>query len=204
MKTASLGTALLLSLALAASTGAFAQDAEPGAVDEAAEGELLDVPGNVPEVPEPLAGEQPDDPEAQADVADETEAVATPAEEPVSPRSDQPVQIWGNLPPLPVIGTPIQGGVGYLPATSPVAVDTHWVSYMVHYIMLGIVLFVTFLVLYCIIRFNRKRNPTPSIFTHNTRIEVAWTLVPVLILIVIAGIRITSWNQAASSPIGVT
>jgi cytochrome c oxidase subunit II len=207
MKTAGLGTALLLSLALLASNGVFAQevpeplepyeqdiqgenvDVPPAALDEGevvADEPLREVEGDVPEAPPaPIVGNQPDDPEAQAEVADETEAVATPAEEPVSPRSDQPVQVWGNLPPLEVIGTPIQGGVGYMPAASPVAVDNHWVSYMVHYIMLAIVLFVTFLVLYCIIRFNRKRNPTPAMFTHNTRIEVAWTLIPVLILIVI-------------------
>ena len=36
-----------------------------------------------------------------------------------------------------------------------------------------------------IVRFNSKRNPTPASFTHNTRIEIAWTLIPVVILIVI-------------------
>ena len=36
-----------------------------------------------------------------------------------------------------------------------------------------------------IVRFNSRRNPTPASFTHNTRIEIAWTLIPVVILIVI-------------------
>ena len=61
----------------------------------------------------------------------------------------------------------------------------HWLSFMVHWIMALIVLFVTALLLIVIFRFNSKRNPTPASFTHNTKIEIAWTLIPVVILIVI-------------------
>lgn len=50
----------------------------------------------------------------------------------------------------------------------------------------GIVLFVLALLVYVMMRFNEKANPTPSKTTHNTMIEVIWTVVPVLILIVIA------------------
>src|SRR5690606_29308966 len=49
-----------------------------------------------------------------------------------------------------------------------------------------ITLFVLGLMIYAIIRFSERRNPTPSRTTHNTLIEVIWTAVPVLILIVIA------------------
>ena len=49
-----------------------------------------------------------------------------------------------------------------------------------------IVLFVLGLLLYVMARFNRRSNPTPSRTTHNTLLEVAWTVVPVLILVVIA------------------
>ncbi len=198
MKTASLGTALLLSLTLLSTNVLVAQEPETGVIENEAEtgifdpeqprvdDPMLEIPGEAPDTDDPAVGEQPDDPEAQADVAEETEAVAAPHEDaPVSPREDQEVQIWGNLPPLEVVGVPVQGGTGYMPAASPVAYDTHWVSYLVHYIMLAIVLFVILLVLFCMIRFNRRRNPTPAGFTHNTRIEVAWTLVPVLVLIVI-------------------
>lgn len=189
MKTASFGTALLLSLALLSPTALTAQEAETGIIDPEqprVEEPVLELPGEAPDTDDPRVGEQPDDPEAQADVAEETEAVAAPAEDaPVSPRDDESVQIWGNLPPLEVVGQPVQGGTGYMPAASPVAHDTHWVSYLVHYIMLGIVLLVIFLVLFCVVRFNRRTNPNPARFTHNTRLEVAWTLGPVLVLIVI-------------------
>jgi cytochrome c oxidase subunit 2 len=49
-----------------------------------------------------------------------------------------------------------------------------------------ITLLVTGLIAYVIVRFNRKANPVPSKTTHNTLIEVVWTLVPVLILVFIA------------------
>ncbi|MFD2251134.1 cytochrome c oxidase subunit 2 [Pseudochelatococcus lubricantis] len=49
-----------------------------------------------------------------------------------------------------------------------------------------IVAFVAALLLIVILRYNEKANPTPSRFSHNSLLEVAWTVVPVLILVVIA------------------
>jgi cytochrome c oxidase subunit 2 len=86
---------------------------------------------------------------------------------------------------LPVIGVPVPGGVNYQPAVTEIAHDTHWLSHTVHGIMLAIVLLVLVLITIVIVRYNSRRNPNPASFTHNTRIEIAWTLVPVVILIVI-------------------
>jgi cytochrome c oxidase subunit 2 len=86
---------------------------------------------------------------------------------------------------LPVIGAPVPGGVNYQPAVTPVAHDMHWLSHWVHGIMLAIVLFVVVLIGIVIVRYNSRRNPHAASFTHNTRIEIAWTLVPVVILILI-------------------
>jgi cytochrome c oxidase subunit 2 len=86
---------------------------------------------------------------------------------------------------LPVIGVPVPGGVGYQPAVTPVAHDMHWLSNWVHGIMAVIVVFVVVLLAIVVVRYNSRRNPNPASFTHNTRIEIAWTLVPVLILILI-------------------
>jgi len=47
-------------------------------------------------------------------------------------------------------------------------------------------LFVTALLIYVMIRFSAKNNPNPSKTTHNSLVEVIWTVVPVIILIVIA------------------
>jgi cytochrome c oxidase subunit 2 len=86
---------------------------------------------------------------------------------------------------LPVIGAPVPGGMGYQPATTPVAHDMHWLSHLIHGIMIVIVLLVVTLLAIVVVRFNSRRNPAPASFTHNTRLEIAWTLIPVVILIVI-------------------
>lgn len=49
-----------------------------------------------------------------------------------------------------------------------------------------VTLFVSALLVYAMVKFSEKNNPTPSTNTHNTALEVAWTVVPILILIVIA------------------
>ena len=54
------------------------------------------------------------------------------------------------------------------------------------YIITAICLFVLGLLVYIMVRFNAKANPTPSATTHNTTLEVLWTVVPVLILVTIA------------------
>ncbi len=94
-------------------------------------------------------------------------------------------QASGEPQDLPVIGAPVPGGINYQPAVTEVAHDMHWLSFWVHSIMALIVIFVTVLILIVVFRFNRTRNPTPASFTHNTKIEIAWTLIPVVILIVI-------------------
>jgi cytochrome c oxidase subunit 2 len=53
-------------------------------------------------------------------------------------------------------------------------------------IITGITLFVLGLLVYVMWRFNAKKNPTPSKTAHHTMLEVVWTIVPVLILLVIA------------------
>lgn len=54
------------------------------------------------------------------------------------------------------------------------------------WITTAIVIFVLGLLIYVIVRFNAKRNPVPTKTTHNVVIEIVWTVVPVLILLVIA------------------
>ena len=54
------------------------------------------------------------------------------------------------------------------------------------YIIFGVSAFVLVLLLWVMVRFNARANPTPSKTTHNTLVEVVWTVVPILILVVIA------------------
>lgn len=53
------------------------------------------------------------------------------------------------------------------------------------YIISGIVLFVLLLLIYVVLKFNARANPKPSNVTHNVLLEIIWTIVPVIILIVI-------------------
>lgn len=59
-------------------------------------------------------------------------------------------------------------------------------NWVMNPIILAIVVFVTALLAYACIRFRKSANPTPAKFSHNTLIEVIWTGIPVLILVVIA------------------
>ena len=86
---------------------------------------------------------------------------------------------------LPVIGVPVQGGVGFQPAATELARDLQWLDGMVLVIITAITLFVTALLAIVIVRYNERRNPKPATFTHNSPLEVTWTVVPILILVFI-------------------
>lgn len=77
--------------------------------------------------------------------------------------------------------------LGFVPAASLTAEEIHWFNdFILLPIIVFIVVFVMALLAYVMWRFSEKRNPAPSKTTHNTTIEVLWTAVPVMILIVIA------------------
>ncbi len=86
---------------------------------------------------------------------------------------------------LESIGKPISGGKGFQPAATELARDLQWLDGMVLVIITAITVFVTALLCIAIVRFNRKANPTPAKFTHNSPLEVAWTLIPIVILVFI-------------------
>ncbi len=86
---------------------------------------------------------------------------------------------------LPIIGRPVDGAMGFQPAATELARDLQWLDGMILVIITAITIFVTALLALCIVRFNRKANPEPATFTHNTPIEVAWTVVPIVILVFI-------------------
>jgi cytochrome c oxidase subunit 2 len=71
-------------------------------------------------------------------------------------------------------------------AASPVAESIHDFHWLVLLIITAITLFVLFLLIYVCIKFRKKANPKPSKTTHNVLIEVVWTVLPVLILLMIA------------------
>jgi cytochrome c oxidase subunit 2 len=83
-------------------------------------------------------------------------------------------------------GQPSPRQLGFQEAVTPIAEQVHWFHDYVNIIIFLITAFVLSLLLWVMWRFNEKRNPVPSRTTHNTTIEVLWTVVPVLILVVIA------------------
>lgn len=86
---------------------------------------------------------------------------------------------------LEIIGRPVDGATGFQPAASELARDLQALDWMILVIITAICVFVTVLLLYAAYRFNRKRNPNPASFTHNSPLEVAWTVIPIVILVFI-------------------
>lgn len=84
-------------------------------------------------------------------------------------------------------GYPEPGQIGFQEAVTPIAEE---IAFFHNWILLPIItlicLFVLSLLVYVIFRFNAKANPTPSPTTHHSGLEVAWTVTPVMILVVIA------------------
>ncbi|MDW3222573.1 MAG: cytochrome c oxidase subunit II [Paracoccaceae bacterium] len=86
---------------------------------------------------------------------------------------------------LEIIGSPVDGKMGFQPAVTELATDLQWLDGMILIIITAITLFVTGLILWVAYRYNAKRNATAASFTHHTPIEIAWTVVPIVILVFI-------------------
>ena len=84
------------------------------------------------------------------------------------------------------IGQPSDWQLGPQASATPVMDDIVWFHNYLLVIITCITIFVLGLLVVVILRFNARANPTPSRTTHHTLLEVAWTLVPVLILLSIA------------------
>jgi cytochrome c oxidase subunit II len=84
------------------------------------------------------------------------------------------------------LGQPAPWQLGLQESGSTVMDDVTWFHTYVLYFVTVITVFVLALLLVCIVRFNRAANPNPSRTTHSTPLEVAWTVVPVIILVAIA------------------
>ena len=97
----------------------------------------------------------------------------------------------------PGTGQPAPWQLGLQGSASSVMDFIHSLHTGLVWVIVLISLFVLALLVYVVMRFNEKANPTPSKTTHNTTIEVAWTVVPVLILlaIVIPSFRLLKFQE---------
>jgi len=90
-----------------------------------------------------------------------------------------------------IMGQPHPKQLGLQAAATPVMEELTLFHDWLLVIISVITVFVLVLLLICMVRFNRRSNPTPSRTTHNTLIEVIWTVVPIMIL---TGIAIPSFK----------
>ena len=98
-----------------------------------------------------------------------------------------PVVGWsqGLLDGLETIGKPVPGGINFQPAATDLARDIRWLDNMLLIFVIVTSVSVVILLGIVAVKYNRKSNPVPATFTHHSVVEVTWTVVPVLILIVI-------------------
>lgn len=85
------------------------------------------------------------------------------------------------------LGQPTDKAIDLQPAAAPLKHDAIWFhTWILMPVITAIVVLVLALLIWIILRYNKRANPKPATFSHNTAIEIAWTVVPVLILVVIA------------------
>ncbi len=85
-----------------------------------------------------------------------------------------------------VPGHPVDGQIGLQPAVTEVMRDIHTFYDITNIVIIAIAVFVLLLMIIVVWRFNEKSNPVPTATTHNTFLEVAWTVVPIFILVMMA------------------
>src|SRR6476469_9888784 len=94
--------------------------------------------------------------------------------------------IFGGGAVLAATGQPEPWQLGMQKGATPVMDDIIWFHDFLLWVITAITLFVLTLLVIVVVKFNARSNPVPSRTTHNTFIEVIWTVVPVLILVTIA------------------
>ncbi len=99
-------------------------------------------------------------------------------------------------------GEPTPWQLGLQAAASPSALRIQEFHDMLLWIIFAIAIFVLLLLVWVVIRYNSKANPVPAKFTHNVLIEVIWTVVPVVILIIIAipSFKVLYYNDRVENP----
>jgi cytochrome c oxidase subunit 2 len=102
----------------------------------------------------------------------------------------------------PAQALPYDWQMGFQPAISPVMEQIEGFHTELLYIIVAVCLFVLALLIWVVIKFRAGANPVPSKVHHNTLLEVAWTIIPVIILVVIAvpSFRLLYFEAAIPKP----
>ncbi len=103
---------------------------------------------------------------------------------------------------LPAVAVPKDYEVGFQTAASPVMEQIEDFHRLLFYIIVAVCLFVLALLVWIVIKYRAGANPVPSKVHHNTLLEVAWTLIPVIILVFIAvpSFRLLYFESAIPKP----
>ena len=149
----------------------------------------------------PQAVSAQDAPVEATEVAAATESAAAPA----AVETDAATVEGGEsgytpLGPEDIKGQPLPGEWNVQPQYSDIGEQAFALHTGIFWVMVVISVFVLVLLAIVILRFNKRANPTPSKTTHNTMIEVVWTVVPVLILVGIAIPSISLLAKQYESP----
>lgn len=132
----------------------------------------------------PAVSAAPAAPVAAAPKADAPVTTATVAADAATKPAETTI---GTSAPAADVGHPTPGHLGLQPQVTKLGEQAAWMhDWILMPFMVGISVFVLLLMLFVIVRFRRASNPVASKTTHNTFIEIVWTLVPVLILVGIA------------------
>ncbi|GHG94366.1 cytochrome c oxidase subunit II [Pseudodonghicola xiamenensis] len=91
---------------------------------------------------------------------------------------------------LEIVGKPVSGKMGFQPAATELARDLQGLDHMILIIITAITLLVIGLILWVVVRYNRRANPTPAQFTHHSTVEILWTVVPIVILVFIGAVSL--------------
>jgi cytochrome c oxidase subunit II len=83
-------------------------------------------------------------------------------------------------------GQPVAWGHEFQPAATAIAEQIHWFNAYTLWFIIPITLFVLVLLIIVVVKFRAGANPVPSKVSHNTAIEIVWTIAPVIILLAIA------------------
>jgi cytochrome c oxidase subunit 2 len=102
----------------------------------------------------------------------------------------------------PAMALPYNYEVGFQPAASPVMEQIEDFHRLLFYIIVAVCLFVAALLVWIVVKYRAGANAVPSKVHHNTLLEVAWTLIPVIILVFIAvpSFRLLYFEAAIPKP----
>lgn len=166
---------ILLAATLSIASAAGAQTAAPAAPATApaqTTAAQTTTPAN-PTVATPVAG---------SPAAAEAAPAAATADAAAAPKGS-----YVPMKPTPGIGQPVDGHIDFQPQVTENGEYAYWLStYILLPVMVVISLFVLGLLFWVVARYRQKANPVPSKTSHNTLIEILWTGIPIVILLVIA------------------